>query len=241
MTAAGETGSAAPPRRSGGARPFVVNVRALRSGTTGRHAGTHVPTSSRLEVHLSGPLSGLSVSSAGVPDGSVVTFDGWVEAALGGVTLAGEVSAPWSGVCRRCLGEASGTLRAEVREFCRDPELLGGGGFGGGGASDDELSDYLVGPDTLDVEPVAHDACILELPLAPLCSESCRGLCPICGANLNFEACSCERPTDPRWAALAGLHQGEVAKEAALEEDAGDGGLEQPQPPGPYDPDDLAE
>ena len=36
-----------------------------------------------------------------------------------------------------------------------------------------------------------------------LCAEDCKGLCPICGANLNIEECGCERDeTDPRWAPL---------------------------------------
>jgi len=59
--------------------------------------------------------------------------------------------------------------------------------------------------DWLDLEPLAHDACILELPLAPLCGPDCLGLCPECGANRNHETCTCTEKTDPRWAGLAGL------------------------------------
>lgn len=46
----------------------------------------------------------------------------------------------------------------------------------------------------------------LALPIKPLCSEECRGLCPVCGNNLNVQQCSC--PTekgDPRLAALRGV------------------------------------
>lgn len=31
----------------------------------------------------------------------------------------------------------------------------------------------------------------LELPLKVVCSEACRGVCPVCGKNRNREACSC--------------------------------------------------
>ncbi|HEX7519771.1 MAG TPA: DUF177 domain-containing protein [Candidatus Deferrimicrobium sp.] len=31
----------------------------------------------------------------------------------------------------------------------------------------------------------------LELPLKVVCSEACRGICPMCGKNRNQEACSC--------------------------------------------------
>ena len=46
---------------------------------------------------------------------------------------------------------------------------------------------------------------LLELPLAPLCSEDCQGLCPVCGANRNTEPCDCAPVADPRWAALDAL------------------------------------
>ena len=57
-----------------------------------------------------------------------------------------------------------------------------------GGADRDEEA-YPLSGDELDLEPLARDAVLLELPLAPLCSEDCRGLCPVCGANRNTEPC----------------------------------------------------
>ena len=36
---------------------------------------------------------------------------------------------------------------------------------------------------------------ILMMPLKPLCDETCKGLCPRCGANLNREACTCSTDT----------------------------------------------
>ena len=77
----------------------------------------------------------------------------------------------------------------------------------GGGADRDEEAYPLAG-DELDLEPLARDAVLLELPLAPLCAEDCRGLCPTCGANRNTEPCACPRPVDPRWSALDALRDG---------------------------------
>lgn len=46
----------------------------------------------------------------------------------------------------------------------------------------------------------------LAVPSKILCREDCRGLCPICGRNLNTGDCSCEQPTtDPRWDVLKKL------------------------------------
>lgn len=155
---------------------FVVNVRALR-----REPGT------RRELRVAGHVHEVSLAGVEVDESAEVGFSGWLESTRGGVSVAGRVSAPWSGTCRRCLAEAGGLLEADVRELFRDAAELSREPAGG----DDS---YPVGPDTLDLEPLVRDACILALPLAPLCSESCLGLCPECGADLNRQACSCERP-----------------------------------------------
>jgi uncharacterized protein len=69
---------------------------------------------------------------------------------------------------------------------------------------------YPLGHDILDLAPIVHDACILSLPLAPLCTEECRGICPACGANRNLEECSCVAERDPRWGALDQLRGSET-------------------------------
>lgn len=47
---------------------------------------------------------------------------------------------------------------------------------------------------------------LLVLPMKYLCKETCRGLCPHCGVNLNHEACDCQQETiDPRWEKLKSL------------------------------------
>ncbi len=55
----------------------------------------------------------------------------------------------------------------------------------------------------IDITPDVVQALSLALPMKPLCRPDCRGLCPVCGQNLNERSCSCETQTvDPRWAAL---------------------------------------
>ena len=47
-----------------------------------------------------------------------------------------------------------------------------------------------IGPEgDIDLSGVLHDELCLSVPLVPLCSESCRGLCPVCGVNLNEGSC----------------------------------------------------
>ena len=44
----------------------------------------------------------------------------------------------------------------------------------------------------LDFEPVLLDVLALAWPMQPRCGEECLGLCPVCGANRNREACGCQ-------------------------------------------------
>ena len=46
---------------------------------------------------------------------------------------------------------------------------------------------------------------MLDLPLAPLCSEDCLGLCPECGVRMEDDPQHAHDTSDPRWAALAAL------------------------------------
>ena len=64
------------------------------------------------------------------------------------------------------------------------------------GAEVEELSaaeldlDFYAGEE-VDLESILREQIILMLPLKPLCAETCQGLCPRCGANLNRETCNC--------------------------------------------------
>lgn len=75
------------------------------------------------------------------------------------------------------------------------------------GNSDENGDGYIEAPDyKLDTESLLRDDILLELPSKFLCKESCKGLCPKCGKNLNEGMCNCEkRETDPRLAVLKQL------------------------------------
>lgn len=162
-------------------RPFVVSVAQL----------LRAPGDRRREV-CRGPLPGLAVTASGVPEGADVTVEVILDAVPGAVVATGRVSAPWHGPCRRCLADTGGTLGVDVREvFEEEP---------------DPEQTYPIQGDRLDLEPLARDTVLLELPLAPLCREDCAGICPTCGADRNVAPCRCdEAQQDPRWGALDAL------------------------------------
>lgn len=197
--------------------PWLVPITTLK-----RSPGTR-----RVE-RRSGRVGDLSVAGSVVPANAEVTADAVLDAVVGGIEVTADISAPWLGECRRCLKPVEGRLEVHVRELYRRHEdthahrRAHGHGHGGGtgpvtgqgqheherGHTVDEEDEetYPLRGEMLDLQPLVRDALLLELPLAPLCSEDCKGLCPNCGADLNDGPCSCDtRPADPRWSVLDSL------------------------------------
>ena len=71
---------------------------------------------------------------------------------------------------------------------------------------DDDVRVIDVHTPVLDVTADIRESVTLAVPLKLLCKENCKGLCPHCGVNRNFKACSCqEERVDPRWDGLKKL------------------------------------
>lgn len=73
------------------------------------------------------------------------------------------------------------------------------------GEESDEERDYYDG-EKLDISEILAEEILIIVPFNPLCSDDCKGLCPVCGANLNEETCGCSRDVaDERFSVLKGL------------------------------------
>jgi len=71
---------------------------------------------------------------------------------------------------------------------------------------EDDLTTAFYENDEIDLGQLMREQFYLALPMKPLCRDDCRGLCPLCGTNLNRGACDCKREwDDPRLAALKKL------------------------------------
>ena len=127
----------------------------------------------RGEVAQAGPLdeAGIDPGRSVVPSGAEAECDVTLVPFAGGIDVDGTVSAPWAGVCRRCAEPVSGELRIHVHERYADGPLSG--------PSDEEI--YPIDDDVVDLGPLVRDAIVLELPMAPLCTQDCAGLCPSAG------------------------------------------------------------
>jgi uncharacterized protein len=71
---------------------------------------------------------------------------------------------------------------------------------------EDDLTTAFYENDVIDLGQLMREQFYLSLPMKPLCRLDCRGLCPVCGTNLNRTVCECKRDwDDPRLAALKAL------------------------------------
>lgn len=71
-----------------------------------------------------------------------------------------------------------------------------------------ELDISFYEEDEIDIEALVREQILLAVPMKPLCSADCRGICPTCGANLNETACKCgKEEIDPRLAPLKKLKE----------------------------------
>lgn len=133
------------------------------------------------------------------------TFTG--ERILARVSVKGEFAIP----CSRCLAETRVeifgelsylfSLRSPLKEHDPDEDDA---------ASDEDGDVDVILVDTFQGEISFADqiweVLLLDLPEGALCRSDCKGLCPICGRDLNTGDCGCrEDKTDPRLAVLKDL------------------------------------
>lgn len=69
--------------------------------------------------------------------------------------------------------------------------------------AEDEI--ILLSGTELDLDAVVTDEFIFAMDTKYLCSEDCKGRCPLCGADLNQGPCQCKPAADSRFAVLAQL------------------------------------
>lgn len=152
-----------------------------------------------------------------------IDFDIALTNAGEGILASGILRAHVKGTCDRCLEDAEFDVSAEVDEYYlfEEPEHVEG--------EDDDVEFSLVSEDhTIDLSDAFLSALVMETPFVVLCREDCKGLCPVCGANLNEGDCGhaaelearreAERLESSPFSALAGLDLGTGDGHGSVEE-----------------------
>jgi len=108
------------------------------------------------------------------------------------VSVRGRLNAVAGLECVRCLRHYDLPLSVPFEVFAERS------GTGSRGEEQElERDHYMMFHDgrRLDLGEEAHDALLLEMPMAPHCRDDCPGLCPRCGSDLNDGPCGCPGET----------------------------------------------
>ncbi len=109
------------------------------------------------------------------------------------VRVSGRVETEIRLACSRCCAEYDDRLSSTFQLFYTKAQGIDP-------VEDEEVelseTDLISVPyrgDEIDLIPEVDEQIVMELPLRPLCSEQCRGLCTVCGMDLNVMECDCRR------------------------------------------------
>ena len=114
------------------------------------------------------------------------------------VFVSGEITYDFASPCSLCLTEVSGSQTTQVSiRFKRSNKAIESG---------EEIDYYAYSRDVIELDDYLRELIVMDMPLKTVCSGECKGLCGVCGVNLNVERCGCSREwSDPRFEVLKGL------------------------------------
>jgi uncharacterized protein len=117
------------------------------------------------------------------------------------IRLVGQLRTKLEAACARCLDPVTHNVEREFDLLYRPQGVDRRGEEVSITEAETEIG-YYQGEGLL-LEDALREQVLLATPLKTVCREECKGLCPICGRNLNQEQCKCEQHlSDPRWEAL---------------------------------------
>jgi uncharacterized protein len=160
-------------------------------------------------------LEAVGVPLVAVPAGDVIEVDMRLESVAEGILLSADIYAIAKGECIRCLDPVEITVERKIQELYRYEPSNDKGGKRKKHSSRADTSDEIdldavdelwLDGNEMNLEIPIRDAVVLDLPVNPLCSEECLGLCPDCGEKWEkLPEDHAHEVIDARWAGLAGL------------------------------------
>jgi uncharacterized protein len=122
----------------------------------------------------------------------------------GEVRIQGRYTVELTAPCDRCLVSARHPLDAGFDLFYRPAATIARDEEIEIDEGETEIGFYDGGG--LELEDILREQILLALPMQRVCSEDCKGICPVCGKNRNQSACDCSTSkVDDRWGALRKL------------------------------------
>lgn len=135
-----------------------------------------------LEVSEDIPTETLESGITGIKLDEMVHADLKIEYMEGIIIVKGRVKGNYTAQCGRCLKDIKDEFDIEINE-----------NFMHMSGDMDDADDYLYDGGHIDLTIPLIDNILLSFPGVILCSSDCKGLCEVCGVNLNETQCTCEK------------------------------------------------
>ncbi len=136
--------------------------------------------------------------------GKPLAVRGTVGFGEGRADIEGQIEGVLACSCTRCLAPVERKIDLRFHDVFVTSENVAGDAEAE--ISGDDLDVSVIENETLDLDEIVREQVLLSLPEQLLCREDCRGICPVCGADLNSASCDCSKEEiDPRWAGLKDL------------------------------------
>ena len=150
----------------------------------------------------------VGVELISVPVGEIIEVDARLESVTEGILLTAQIFAVAKGECTRCLDPIAVDIERKIQELyyyaqkAERPKKKKP-------VEEDDLDveeELMMEGDIMDLEGPIRDAIVLALPINPLCSDQCQGLCQQCGGKwADLPVDHAHEVIDARWAGLSGL------------------------------------
>jgi uncharacterized protein len=119
----------------------------------------------------------------------------------GEVRIQGRYTVEMASQCDRCLGGARFALDTGFDLFYRPASFIAREEEVEIDEGEAEIGFYEGGG--MELEDILREQVLLALPMQRVCSDVCKGICPVCGRNRNETECGCKLENhDDRWGAL---------------------------------------
>ncbi|NMB97372.1 MAG: DUF177 domain-containing protein [Clostridiaceae bacterium] len=136
---------------------------------------------SSLDIDHKGNVEGLEGAVDSYVFKEPIIFTGTLQNNKGKLYLTGLISLEYNSSCFRCLDDIHGSTKIAVEEDIFNDDKV---------TEKDDVFTYE--GDYLNLDRILLDYIVLNMPMKQICKEECKGLCPICGINLNEATCNCE-------------------------------------------------
>ncbi len=157
-----------------------------------------------INIQMEEALEDLRTSLGTVSFTSPVSFTGNITNNNGMLKLKGLAKVSYSTVCDRCVKNIEREHIVDIDEGIIEKEKT------------DEETVEIFGDDrftfngnSLDLDRILADCILTSIPMTQVCSDECQGLCPVCGAEISGEDCTCKDngSSDSRFEVLKGFFE----------------------------------